>query len=303
LTQRQRFTQRTHLISSYQHLEPAVLTSLHIRPEPAATGFLPAQALSAVQRGQPPKSRHVNDFLAPAGVKWTRLALHTAASFDRPGQADCMGYGDIIALLALMGGSLPEDDSGAHALDVAHLIRLAQRGDREAVATLYQAYVTRIYRYVAARLPGGTDAEDITADVFVRMVEGLPGYQVTGAPFEAWLYRIAATRVADFYRSRAKSPSDTLDENLSDEAPLSEEMFSEAQALDELRRALHQLPEEHQTILVLRFVERKSHEDVAALLGKSAAAVKSIQHRALSRLTELLGSDHKARHYLRGGRE
>jgi RNA polymerase sigma-70 factor (ECF subfamily) len=153
------------------------------------------------------------------------------------------------------------------------------------------------------RVPTIADAEDLTAEVFVRMVKGLPAYEIGGAPFEAWLYRIAATRVTDFYRHASRHAQTELDETWSDTAPLPEEQMLQTQALDHLRSALQRLPEDQQLILILRFVERKSHEEVAQILGKSVQAVKSAQHRALIQLTAHMGSTQKARHYLRGRHE
>ena len=69
-----------------------------------------------------------------------------------------------------------------------------------------------------------------------------------------------------------------------------------------LREALQQLTDDEQTLLILRFVEHKTHQEVAAILRKSPTAVKAMQHRALLRLASLLGSEDKVRHYLRGGR-
>lgn len=214
-----------------------------------------------------------------------------------------MAVDQIIALLGMLAASLPTDEDRAFSIDVAHLILQAQQGDREAVATIYRIHVTMIYRYIAVRVPSSHDAEDLTAEVFVKMVEALPTYQITGAPFEAWLYRIAASRVSDFYRSKTHLQREELPEHLADDAASFEDALVDEQTVEALRRALRRLPEEHQTILILRFVERKSHEEVAMLLGKSVTAVKSIQHRALSQLTTLLGSNHKVRHYLRGRHE
>ncbi|MCZ7543504.1 MAG: sigma-70 family RNA polymerase sigma factor [Anaerolineae bacterium] len=169
-----------------------------------------------------------------------------------------------------------------------------------AVAALYQAYADAIFRYIAYRVPTSEDAEDLTAEVFVKMVEGLPGYRLTEAPFEAWLYRIAAARVIDFRRKMMRRPQQALSEQLTDDAPSPEAEVQGHQEFETLRDALAQLGDEHQTLLILRFVERKSHEEVAAILDKSVSAVKSAQHRALSQLAALLGADQKARHYLRG---
>jgi RNA polymerase sigma-70 factor (ECF subfamily) len=160
--------------------------------------------------------------------------------------------------------------------------------------------VRAITRYIAYRVSDDALVEDLTAEVFLRMVEGLPAYQVMGVPFEAWLYRIAAARVADYYRARQRHPEEALSESLHSSQTPAETHLQESQELDELRAALSQLSEEHQTILILRFVERKSHEEVAAIMGKSVRAVATAQHRALRRLADLLGTDKLSRHYIRG---
>jgi RNA polymerase sigma-70 factor (ECF subfamily) len=176
-------------------------------------------------------------------------------------------------------------------------------GDSEAVAALYEAYAQPIYRYIANRVSSPRDAEDLTAEVFVKMVEGLPAYRLTGAPFEAWLYRIAAARIIDYRRRSNRRPQVALADTLADQSPLPEEEAQQRQEVERLRGALRQLNDEQQTVLLLRFVERKSHDEVAAILGKSTTAVKSIQHRALTQLVGLLGSTEKVRHYLRGQRD
>jgi RNA polymerase sigma-70 factor (ECF subfamily) len=181
------------------------------------------------------------------------------------------------------------------------LVVRAQRGDREAVAALYRLHVDAIARYIAYRVPDDAAVEDLTAEVFLRMVEGLPTYRSTGAPFEAWLYRIAAARVADYFRHQARSPEGELDEkSTADVARALELDLAQQEEFATLRAALQQLSDEQQTILLLRFVERKSHEEVARILGKSERAVAVAQHRALKKLAELLGTDKQARHYLRG---
>lgn len=208
----------------------------------------------------------------------------------------------VISLFAVVFSAFP-DPASLPSIDVAETVTRAQQGDRAAVATLYQVYSQRIFRYVAVRVPTNADAEDLTAEVFVTMVKGLPDYRITGAPFESWLYRIAASRVADYYRHHNRHVQTELPETLHDGAASPEEQVLQQQTLDHLRDVLQQLPEEYQTILILRFVERKSHEEVAEMLDKTVSAVKSAQYRALLRLTELLGTDHKVRHYLRGSHD
>ena len=185
-------------------------------------------------------------------------------------------------------------------MSIEQVIKRAKSGDSEAIASLYQLHADAIYRYVLYRVPTTSDAEDVTAEVFLKMVEGLPNYQFKGIPFEAWLYRIAAARVADFHRSKYQQPQDELNETLADHVALPEEQLQQLQEIEGLRQVLSQFSEEEQTLLILRFVERKSHKEVAAILGKTPAAVKAAQHRVLVQLASLLGSDEKARHYLRG---
>jgi RNA polymerase sigma-70 factor (ECF subfamily) len=179
-------------------------------------------------------------------------------------------------------------------------VKRAQQGDEDAFAFLYETYLDVIYRYIYYRVPSAADAEDLTGEVFLNMVKRLPGYRFTEAPFEAWLYRIAALRIADFYRRSKRRPQVELTESLSDNTLLPEEQVQQLQESEALQQALEQLTEEQQTILFLRFRERKSHEEVAHILGKTVDAVRSTQHRTLSRLAMLLGSGGKARHYLRG---
>jgi RNA polymerase sigma-70 factor (ECF subfamily) len=185
--------------------------------------------------------------------------------------------------------------------NIDQVVRRAQQGDTSAVEALYQRYAQSVYRYIYYRVSTVADSEDLTAEVFVKMVEGLPSYRVTGAPFEAWLYRIAAARIVDQRRKSNRRPQTELTENLADSATLPEEQIQQTQEVETLRQAFRQFSEEEQTLLILRFVERKSHQEVADVLGRSPAAVKSMQHRTLVRLAALLGSEEKVRHYLRGG--
>jgi len=179
------------------------------------------------------------------------------------------------------------------------IIHRAQQGDAEAVTQLYQTYVERIHRYIAVRVNNTADAEDLTAEVFVTMVEGLSSYRDTGAPFEAWLYRIAYARIIDHRRRQNRRQHDMISEDMQSDTPQPEQTIVAEQEYAKIRAALAQLSDDDQTILILRFVERKSHQEVADTLNKTVTAVKSAQHRALTRLAKILGEE-KTRHYLRG---
>jgi RNA polymerase sigma-70 factor (ECF subfamily) len=182
------------------------------------------------------------------------------------------------------------------------LIQRAKAGDSQAVSRLYRLHAQMIYRYIAYRVPTTADAEDLTSEVFMRMLEGLASYEITSVPFEAWLYRIASHRIADFFRKRSRQQTDVeLHDSVTDDNPLPEDSLQKRQEFRRLRSALSILTQEQQDILILRFMENKSHQEVAEILGKSPSAIRTMQHRALVRLSQLLGADEKAKHYLRGG--
>jgi RNA polymerase sigma-70 factor, ECF subfamily len=183
--------------------------------------------------------------------------------------------------------------------DERQLIARAGRGDKEAVSALYQGYANAIFRYISYRVESDMIAEDLTAEVFLRMVQGLPRYQDTGAPFGAWLYRIAATQLADHHRSKKRRAEPLSDNQPSDDTdPFGKTAKAQEQA--QLRQALASLPQDDQNLLILRFMQGLPHTEVAVILGKSDAAIRVMQHRALKALAKALGTDSKARSYLRG---
>ena len=182
----------------------------------------------------------------------------------------------------------------------SQLIATAQAGDKQAVSALYEAYVQAIFRYVSYRVESDALAEDLTAEVFLRMVQGLPSYQDSGAPFGAWLYRIAANQITDHYRRNRRTVGPIPDEHpIDDTDPLGKAAKNEERAV--LRQALATLPSDFQTLLVLRFMQGLQHNEVAVILNKSEAAIRVMQHRALQALAQALGQSGKVRSYLRGG--
>lgn len=181
------------------------------------------------------------------------------------------------------------------------LLERAQRREPDAVAELYRLHVQSIARYIGYRIPDAAVVEDLTAEVFLRMVESLPRYRPTGAPFEAWLYRIAAAQVANYYRHHQRHPQASLNEAMGSESTPVEFNVQKQQEIHELQTALTNLSDEQRTILFLRFVERKSHQETAHLLGKTVEAIATAQHRALKRLAKILGAEKSEYQSLSGG--
>ncbi|MBL8161858.1 MAG: sigma-70 family RNA polymerase sigma factor [Anaerolineae bacterium] len=180
------------------------------------------------------------------------------------------------------------------------LIARAKTGDREAVSTLYEGYTQAIFRYISYRVETDALAEDLTAEVFLRMVRGLPKYEDSGAPFGAWLYRIAATQIAEHYRRKRRAPAEPISDSQPSDDTDPFGKSAKAEERERLRTALAALPADYQTLLVMRFMQELSHETVAQVLNKSEGAIRVMQHRALKALAQQLGQESKARSYQRG---
>lgn len=175
--------------------------------------------------------------------------------------------------------------------DEGRLIRRAREYDPQALALLYRRHVGAIYRYVHLRVGREDLAEDLTADVFVKMLEGIGSFEYRGVPFAAWLFRIAHDRVVDYFRRQAGKEAVSLSGGLSAPGEGPAATTEAALARERLRQAFGRLTEEQQQVIVLKFGEGLTNAEVGRLLGKSEGAVKSLQHRALASLRRFLGKE------------
>jgi RNA polymerase sigma-70 factor (ECF subfamily) len=174
----------------------------------------------------------------------------------------------------------------------AKLVELAVDGDVEAFGSLYEKFIDSIFRYVFFRVGDYAESQDITETVFIKAWEALPLYQHNGTPFSSWLYRIAHNAVIDFHRKRSKNDIlldpqiDWVEFEEPHPGPLAQIIAEEERTI--LVKAISTLPDEHQQILILRFVEGLTHKEIAQLLGKNDGACRMIQHRALEALAKIL---------------
>jgi RNA polymerase sigma-70 factor (ECF subfamily) len=135
-------------------------------------------------------------------------------------------------------------------------------------------------------------AEELTADVFVRMVERLHTYREQGRPILAWLYTIAHNRVIDHQRRQARQQWLPLDEALEAGEDAGPHQAAEAREnRANLLVALETLTEAQRQVVLLKFMEDRSNAEIAAILGKDEGSVKSLQHRALASLRRVLTSN------------
>lgn len=171
--------------------------------------------------------------------------------------------------------------------DEIQLIQLAQQGDAEACAALYDHHYDAVYRYCYYRVQNVPLAEDLTSEVFVRMVEKLDTFRDRGRPLLAWLYTIARNLIADRHRRGnpgAELPLDEAVEFGSDASGAMVRGIDRRLEADCLAAALQHLTEDQRRVILLRFMEDLTHDRVARILGKSEGATKALQHRALKAL-------------------
>lgn len=162
--------------------------------------------------------------------------------------------------------------------------------DERALGELYDRYEARIYSYIYRRTGNESLAEDLTAQVFLKMLEAIRGDKAWHSSFSGWLYRIAHNAVIDYYRQRDRqqqvSLEDTLTTTASDHNPV---VMAEASLdAERLRIAISRLTEEQAEVITLRFLEGYSISEVAEMLDKTEGSIKALQYRAVTSLRQLL---------------
>ncbi|HEX2767448.1 MAG TPA: RNA polymerase sigma factor [Candidatus Limnocylindria bacterium] len=181
----------------------------------------------------------------------------------------------------------PDREPGSHDPDLAD-VRAAQ-ADRAAFGTLYRRYLDRVYGYCYYLLGDHHDAEDVTERTFVAALGAIGGFRDEGASFRAWLFRIAHNQLANALRARGRQRTAPLDADplpATGADPLA--WVTRDEEARRVRRALDGLAEDRRQVLVLRFVDGLSAKEIGDVLGRSAGAVRVLQHRALRDLAERL---------------
>jgi len=164
------------------------------------------------------------------------------------------------------------------------------RHDPDAFGQLYERYVDKIYNYMYYRTGSHYDAEDLTAKVFYQALMHVKRYVERGLPFSAWLYRIAHNLVANWYRSKNRQVIN-LDEMtasaLQHPGEIPEKSFEHQDEQRLLLRLIRRLPEDRQQLVILKFVNQLSNQEIGQIMGRSEGAIKSLYHRTLLTLREL----------------
>ncbi len=171
------------------------------------------------------------------------------------------------------------------------LLKRAQAYEEQAIGELYDHYAPRIYTYLYRRVHDVKVAEDLTSEVFVRVLQAIQSEQFWQTSFRAWLYRIAHNQVVDYYRQQARMVQLPLEEELeavADSLDLEEAANIGHPTSQMLADALNRLTPDQQQVLALRFGEQLKVHEVAEIMDKSRGAIEALQHRALAALRKMI---------------
>jgi RNA polymerase sigma-70 factor (ECF subfamily) len=181
----------------------------------------------------------------------------------------------------------------------SQLLELAREYDSQALAEIYDRYAESIYRYLYRYLGDAEQAEDLTSEVFMKLLQVLNTRRAPNKHLQGWLYRVARNLAMDWFRNQAKGAALPLDEHAhlmehSDpvmDGDVPSFVVERRETRQRLRAAISQLTADQQQVIVLRFGEGLKIAEVSEVTGKSEGAVKILQHRAVKRLAKLLGRE------------
>jgi RNA polymerase sigma-70 factor (ECF subfamily) len=172
--------------------------------------------------------------------------------------------------------------------DEASLLERAKAYDPSALSEIYDRYSARIHNYIYRRVGNVHLAEDLTAEVFVRMLQAAQSDKFARTSLSAWLYRIAHNLIVDHFRSQSQQEVQAWDERLGAAVDDPTVAVEAKLAQQGLRAALSHLTEQQQQVIVLRFGEGLSALQIAEILDTSEGAVRALQHRALASLRRVM---------------
>ena len=188
-----------------------------------------------------------------------------------------------------MADTAQKSPSGAA---IRKLVERAQQGDRSALEELYLIHFDRIYSYLHMTVGNRHDAEDLTTQTFLRMLESIGKFRFQAAPFSAWLFRIAHNLSMDHFRANRRwQPQEDVPEPLGSEERSAEDEAFQAIGRQSMLDLIDSLSQEQQQVLTLKFVFGFSNGEAATILDKTEGAIKSLQHRALASLQKQIAGD------------
>jgi RNA polymerase sigma-70 factor (ECF subfamily) len=168
------------------------------------------------------------------------------------------------------------------------VVEAARRGSQAALAELYEHYFPKIYRFVVVRL-GSEDAEDVTTEVFLRVIDNIGGFTWRGLPFGAWIFRIARNEVVSHVRKqKVRANTTQLSDGISDDGFREFERIENALTVEAIHRAAEGLPEAQRQVIALRFGAGLTVAETARALNKTENNVKVLQHKGIAKLQQMV---------------
>ncbi len=173
---------------------------------------------------------------------------------------------------------------------IRNLVKRAKKHDAEAFGEIYDKYVDQIFRYVYYKVGDYTEAQDLTGLTFLKAFENIDSYEFRDVAFSSWLYRIAHNLVVDHFRRQSRRETISIEEHPpmpSLEGNPDEDVFFKMDC-ERLYEALSKLTHNQREVIILKFIENLSNNQVAEIMGISVGAVKSTQKRGLMALHRIL---------------
>ena len=176
------------------------------------------------------------------------------------------------------------------------LVNKARTGDKEALTKLYGIFREKIYRYVFFKCGNHADAEDITNEVFLRMIQSIANFRWKGIGFSSWLFKIASNLVIDYYRNKSRSNTESIKEK-EYIGETNWEQISEFLDNRDLFHAIYRdtddLTDLQKEVVNLRFIADLSLKETAEAMSKNVNSIKAIQHAAIKKLKEKVQENEK----------
>ena len=176
--------------------------------------------------------------------------------------------------------------------DLISVVKRAKEGDKSAFEQLYNEYFAPLNRYIIIRVGDVSDAEDLTQLVFIKFYKNLVNWQDKGYQPSAYLFTIARSVIADYYRSKGRkgsklSNSEEVLALISDSSQNPHQDVIESEEIRTLYQNLKILPEKYQEVLMLRYIENLSSKEISQVINKSDVATRKMLSRAVSALADI----------------
>ena len=184
--------------------------------------------------------------------------------------------------------------AGNHAIteqDIKNFVKGAQEGSPESFANLYAQFYDKIFRYLYFKTANKQDAEDLTEDVFLRMLESISSFKWKKVPFSSWLFRIAHNLVVDYYRKRSRQKSESLDfisHNIGESSDDMDRILEMNLSIKQVLKSMENLTDLQKEVMSLRFAAGFSIAETAHVMHRSENAVKALQHASIKKLRKVL---------------